>query len=132
MESIFVIRKIILEYAAKRRTSLAKPLEDGFSEGFKLLSRKASDVNSVEISTTDYSPVINMKGYEGNWLERDLSATEKQHVGLSMLYAICKLSRKSLPVVVDTPCFQNGQRTQGLVCHQFLSKIIPSGHSSHH
>ena len=25
-----------------------------------------------------------MEGYSGNWLDRDLSATEKQHVGLSM------------------------------------------------
>lgn len=123
LESILVIRKIILEYAAKRRTSLAKPLEDGFSEGFKLLSRKASAVESVEISTADYSPVINMTGYEGNWLERDLSATEKQHVGLSMLYAICKLSRKSLPVVVDTPVSRMDKEHKGWSVTNFYPQL---------
>ncbi|MBS73019.1 MAG: hypothetical protein CMA91_02035, partial [Euryarchaeota archaeon] len=103
LELILVIRKIILEYAAKRRDSLSKPLEEGFAEGFKLLSRKSEAVKSVQISTTDYSPFIEMEGYDGNWLDRDLSATEKQHVGLSMLYAISKLSRIPLPIVVDTP-----------------------------
>ena len=91
LELILVIRKIILEYAAKRRDSLSKPLEEGFAEGFKLLSRKSEAVKNVQISTTDYSPFIEMERYDGNWLDRDLSATEKQHVGLSMLYAISKV-----------------------------------------
>ena len=90
LELILVIRKIILEYASQRRSSLAKPFEKGFSEGFKLLSRKAKSVKKVQISASDYTPSITMEGYDGNWLDRDLSATEKQHVGLSMLYAICK------------------------------------------
>ena len=58
----------------------------------------------MQISTTDYSPFIEMDGY-GKLVDRDLSATEKQHVGLSMLYAISKLSRIPLPIVVDTPVF---------------------------
>jgi len=103
LELILITRKIILEYASQRRNSLAEPLEQGFSEGFKLLSRKSVSVEEVKISTKDYSPSIKMEGYDGNWLDRDLSATEKQHVGLSMLYAICKLSRTALPVVIDTP-----------------------------
>ena len=49
-----------------------------------------------------------MRGFKGNWLDRDLSATEKQHVGLSLLYALRKASSiskygLSLPVVIDTP-----------------------------
>ncbi len=47
LELIIVIRKIILEYAAKRRDSLAKPLEEGFAEGFKLLSRKSEAVKGM-------------------------------------------------------------------------------------
>ena len=70
LELILVIRKIILEYAAKRRDSLAKPLEEGFAEGFKLLSRKSESVKDVRISTTDYSPFIEMDGYvEIGWTE---------------------------------------------------------------
>ena len=60
LELILVIRKIILEYASQRRASLAKPLEEGFSEGFKLLSRKAKSVKKVQISASDYTPSIMM------------------------------------------------------------------------
>ena len=123
LELILVIRKIILEYAAKRRDSLAKPLEEGFAEGFKLLSRKSEAVKDVQISTTDYSPFIEMEGYDGNWLDRDLSATEKQHVGLSMLYAISKLSRIPLPIVVDTPVSRMDKEHKGWSVTRFYPKL---------
>ena len=123
LESILQIRKIITEYAAQKRAALAKPLEDGFSEGFKLLSRKASSVKSVTVSPVDYSPSITMDGYDGNWLDRDLSATEKQHVGLSMLYAICKLSRISLPVVVDTPVSRMDKEHKGWSVTNFYPQL---------
>ena len=123
LELILVIRKIILEYAAQRRTSLARPLQKGFSEGFKLLSRKAKSVKNVEISASDYSPFITMQGYDGNWLDRDLSATEKQHVGLSMLYAICKLSRNALPVVVDTPVSRMDKEHKGWSVTKFYPQL---------
>jgi len=123
LELILVTRKIILEYASQRRTSLTKPLEEGFSEGFKLLSRKAKSVKNVQISASDYSPSITMDGYDGNWLERDLSATEKQHVGLSMLYAICKLSRTALPVVVDTPVSRMDKQHKGWSVTKFYPQL---------
>ena len=59
LDLILKTRKLILEYASQRRNSLAKPLQDGFSEGFKLLSRKAKSVKEVQISAlSDYSPSI--------------------------------------------------------------------------
>jgi len=44
-----------------------------------------------------------MTGFPGNWLDRDLSATERQHVGLSLLYALRKVGNRPIPVVIDTP-----------------------------
>lgn len=123
LELILTVRKLILEYASKKRESLSKPLEQGFEDGFKLLSRKASAVESVTISPSDYSPLIEMKGYDGNWLDRDLSATEKQHVGLAMLYAICKISRTSLPVVVDTPVSRMDKEHKGWSVTKFYPKL---------
>ena len=123
LELILMVRKIILEYAAKRRDSLAKPLEEGFSEGFRLLSRKSESVKDVRISTKDYSPFIEMEGYSGNWLDRDLSATEKQHVGLSMLYAISKLSRIPLPIVVDTPVSRMDKEHKGWSVTRFYPQL---------
>ena len=90
------------------RKEFGEPLESSFLEGFELLSRKSGRLEEVKIDTNDYSTNLKMRGFDGNWFDRDLSATEKQHVGLSLLYALRKaaLSSKyglSLPVIIDTP-----------------------------
>ena len=90
------------------RADFAKPLEEAFAEGFELLSRKSGRLESVTIDTSDYSTSLSMRGFEGNWLDRDLSATEKQHVGLALVYALRKVRGNAewfspLPVVIDTP-----------------------------
>ena len=123
LDVIMKIRRIILQYGENRRKALAEPLENGFREGFKLLSRKSSNVESVTISPSDYTPTIKMKDYDGNWLDRDLSATEKQHVGLSMLYAISKLSRSQLPVVIDTPVSRMDKEHKGWSVTRFYPKL---------
>jgi DNA sulfur modification protein DndD len=94
--------------ATSVRKEFADPLESSFLEGFELLSRKSGRLEEVKIDMRNYSTHLKMRGFDGNWLDRDLSATEKQHVGLSLLYALRKaaLSSKyglSLPVIIDTP-----------------------------
>jgi len=88
------------------RMSFAGPLESAFEEGFELLSRKSGRLEDVIIDTEDYRPLLSMRGFEGNWLDRDLSATERQHVGLSLVYALRRASTEwslPLPVIIDTP-----------------------------
>ena len=88
------------------RMSFAGPLESAFKEGFELLSRKSGRLEDVSIDTADYRPLLSMRGFEGNWLDRDLSATERQHVGLSLVYALRRASTEwslPLPVIIDTP-----------------------------
>ena len=90
------------------RENFAAPLEEAFSEGFELLSRKSGKLEKVSIDTSDYYTHLTMRGFEGNWLERDLSATERQHVGLALVYALRRARAigdwfTPLPVVVDTP-----------------------------
>ena len=90
------------------RNEFSIPLAESFKEGFELLSRKSGRLEDVKIDTKEYSTHLSMRGFSGNWLDRDLSATEKQHVGLALLYALCKASISSkyglsLPVVIDTP-----------------------------
>ena len=99
---------LIKSLTQKVRSDFGKPLEEAFAEGFELLSRKSGRLEEVKIDTNDYSTSLSMRGFKGNWLDRDLSATEKQHVGLSLLYALRKASTfskygLSLPVVIDTP-----------------------------
>lgn len=88
------------------RTKFSEPLEKSFAEGFELLSRKSNRIEEVTINPEDYSLSLKMKGFEGNWLDRDLSATEKQHVGLALVYALRRASSEwsiPLPVIIDTP-----------------------------
>jgi len=91
---------------ASVRTAFAGPLESAFAEGFELLSRKSGRIEKVTIDTDDYSTYLSMRGFSGNWLDRDLSATERQHVGLALVYALRRASTEwsmPLPVVIDTP-----------------------------
>jgi DNA sulfur modification protein DndD len=88
------------------RESFAEPLEAAFEEGFELLSRKSGWLDDVTIDTGDYAIHLSMRGFEGNWIDRDLSATERQHVGLALVYALRRASTEwslPLPVVIDTP-----------------------------
>jgi DNA sulfur modification protein DndD len=97
------LREVINRIISKERQSMAIPLSESFYEGFKLLSRKSDRLEKIEINPFNYETIIKMRGFEGNWLDRDLSATEKQHVGLSLLYALRKIGNKAYPVIIDTP-----------------------------
>ena len=79
------------------------PLANGFETAFKALSRKSSEVEAVEVEPVSYNVAIAMEGFNGNWLDYDISATERQHVGLALTSALRGLSTRALPVVVDTP-----------------------------
>ena len=48
---------------------------------------------------------------------------EKQHVGLSILYAISKLSRIPLPIVVDTPVSRMDKEHKGWSVTRFYPKL---------
>ena len=117
------IREILQVYGRARRNQMSSPLEDAFSEGFNLLSRKAKDIEGVEIDSDTYDVIIKMKGFTGNWLDRDLSATEKQHVGLSLLFALRKLAQRPLPVVVDTPTSRMDTEHKGWSVTRFYPQL---------
>jgi DNA sulfur modification protein DndD len=114
---------ILSEYASQRRDQLAIPLSEEFSSGFKLLSRKSNLIKGIEVDSDTYDVDINMKGFKGNWLDRDLSATEKQHVGLSLLFALRRLATKPLPVVVDTPTSRMDTKHKGYSVTKFYPNL---------
>ncbi len=108
------------------RREFASPLEEAFAEGFELLSRKSGSLERVEIDTSDYSVKLTMRGFEGNWLDRGLSATERQHVGLALVYALRRSSTKwslPLPVVVDTPTSRMDRRHKGWSVTKFYPEL---------
>lgn len=108
------------------RESFAGPLEASFREGFELLSRKSGRLEGVSIDASDYSTNLSMKGFEGNWLDRDLSATERQHVGLALVYALRRASTEysmPLPVIVDTPTSRMDTEHKGWSVTRFYPQL---------
>jgi DNA sulfur modification protein DndD len=117
------LQPILRDYADRRRDQLAQPLSDAFEDGFELLSRKAKRLKHIGVNPENYHVEIGMAGFPGNWLERDLSATEKQHVGLSLLYALRRQAQTALPVVVDTPTSRMDKRHKGYSVTKFYPKL---------
>ena len=123
IQFVDLIQPILNNYSNLRRDQLATPLSDSFSEGFELLSRKAKRIKHIGVNPKNYDVEIGMAGFEGNWLDRDLSATEKQHVGLSLLYALRKQAQSALPVVVDTPTSRMDKRHKGFSVKKFYPAL---------
>jgi DNA sulfur modification protein DndD len=114
---------VLDRYADDRRDQLAQPLSEAFEKGFELLSRKAKRIKHIGVNPQTYEVDIGMAGFSGNWLDRDLSATEKQHVGLSLLYALRHQAQSALPVVVDTPTSRMDKRHKGYSVTKFYPKL---------
>ena len=117
------LQPVLSDYADRRRDQLAQPLSEAFEDGFELLSRKAKRLKHIGVNPENYHVEIGMAGFSGNWLERDLSATEKQHVGLSLLYALRRQAQTALPVVVDTPTSRMDKRHKGYSVTKFYPKL---------
>ena len=123
IDFIDTIQPVLQDYAERRRDQMAQPLSNAFEEGFELLSRKAKRLKHIGVNPENYHVEIGMAGFSGNWLERDLSATEKQHVGLSLLYALRRQAQTALPVVVDTPTSRMDKRHKGYSVTKFYPQL---------
>lgn len=108
---------------AQARSNLAEPLAEEFKAGFTKLSRKSDRVAEVKVDPENYSVHLSMNGFDGNWLDRDLSATERQHTGLSLVYALRRLSNRALPVVVDTPVSRMDREHKEWSVHRFYPEL---------
>ena len=123
IDTIDILNQVIDKVMNKERELMAEPLSEMFFKGFELLSRKAERLEKVSIDPENYQTIIKMRGCEGNWLNRDLSATEKQHVGLALLYALRKLGNKAYPVIVDTPTSRMDKDHKGWSVTRFYPSL---------
>ena len=114
---------ILSSYLGIKRKAVCPDLESAFAEGFSILNRKSGKLERASIDSETYSTEIFMKGFEGNWLDRELSATESQHVGLSLLYGMTRLSSMALPVVVDTPTSRMDSNHKSLSVTKFYPNL---------
>lgn len=114
---------ILSNYLQIKRKAVCPDLESAFAEGFSILNRKSGQLEKASIDSETYSTQIFMDGFKGNWLRKDLSATESQHVGLSLLYGMTRLSSMALPVVVDTPTSRMDSNHKSLSVTKFYPNL---------
>ena len=83
-------------------TKKSERIESEILDCFKLLIRKKAMISKVTLDKDNY----NLKLYNSKGLEifyEDLSVGERQLLAVSILWALAKISKQNLPIIIDTP-----------------------------
>jgi DNA sulfur modification protein DndD len=96
------IRDLMSEYSKEITRFKLGELKRHFVDTFGRLARKEDLVIGAEIDEEDFSvTLIDRRG--ARIPKESLSAGERQIYAIAMLEALAKTSRRSLPVIIDTP-----------------------------
>jgi DNA sulfur modification protein DndD len=95
-------REVLNLFEEKIRSKHISTLEKLIKEGFEILLRKRSFINSISICPDTFSLTINIVG-EGFVPASKLSAGERQLLAVAVLWALAQSSGRKLPTVIDTP-----------------------------
>lgn len=107
------------EYVTSLTAKKSSELEEAVRNRFKQLWRKGDVVRRIEIDPTTFS--VSLYDRHGRTVQKkELSAGEKQIYAISMLWGLAEVSRRPLPMVIDTPLgrLDSDHRTH-LVNHYF-------------
>jgi DNA sulfur modification protein DndD len=77
-------------------------LEQELATCFNVLSRKTDSVRRVSISPSDFSVTLFDRS-DSPLPKQALSAGEKQIYAIAVLWALARVSRRPLPLIIDTP-----------------------------
>jgi DNA sulfur modification protein DndD len=95
-------REVLNLFEEKIRSKHISTLQKLIKEGFEVLLRKRSFINSISICPDTFSLTINIVG-EGFVPASKLSAGERQLLAVAVLWALAQASGRKLPTVIDTP-----------------------------
>ena len=95
-------REVLSLFEERIRSKHINTLEKLIKEGFEVLLRKRSFINSISICPQTFSLTINIVG-EGFVPASKLSAGERQLLAVAVLWALAQASGRKLPTVIDTP-----------------------------
>jgi DNA sulfur modification protein DndD len=79
-----------------------KQLESELTNCFNVLSRKSDSVRRASISPVDFSVTLYDRS-DAPIPKQALSAGEKQIYAIAVLWALARVSRRPLPLIIDTP-----------------------------
>jgi DNA sulfur modification protein DndD len=99
----------------KKRNEVARHL----TGMYRRLARKSDVVDRIEIEETTFRPkLIDRKG--NSIPLHSLSAGEREIYALSLLWALNKTSRRTLPVVIDTPLARLDSKHRSAIVESYL------------
>ena len=101
-ERISNIREILAQFERELTIAKVAQLEDEIFECYSRIYRKTGFINRVKIDPKSFDVIMFDKNQKIIPVDK-LSAGEKQIYAISVLWALSKMSGKSLPMIIDTP-----------------------------
>lgn len=89
---------------------------------FNRLSRKGELLKRISIDRTDFT--VSVTRWDGTKLPKErLSAGEKQLMAISLLWSLARASKRSIPVVVDTPLARLDQEHRKNLLREYFPHV---------
>jgi len=96
------IQSALDEFTRALIAERVKQLEHELTDCFSILSRKSDSVRRASISPVNFSVTLYDRG-DSPIPKQALSAGEKQIYAIAILWALARVSRRPLPLIIDTP-----------------------------
>ena len=96
------IQSALDDFTTSLITERVHQLEVELTDCFNVLSRKTDSVRRASISPLDFAVTLYDRG-DSPITKQALSAGEKQIYAIAVLWALARVSRRPLPLIIDTP-----------------------------
>ena len=101
-DRIKTIREVLSVFEKELTETKVKQLEDAIYNCYSKIHRKSGFIGGIRINPKNFEVTMFDRGQRIVPIER-LSAGEKQIYAISVLWALARMSGKTLPMVIDTP-----------------------------
>lgn len=102
IDTIHNVQKLLKEYRNTIRELKVSEFEENLLSSLSMLLRKQDFVGKVKVDTENFG--ITLKRSDDSIINEDSSSNgEKQVMAIGILLALAKITKKSLPFIIDTP-----------------------------
>jgi DNA sulfur modification protein DndD len=109
---------VVSQFREQHKRQRIRDLQTHIQQMMATLAHKGSDqFNSVRIDPSNFH--MSLFDLDENEVRR-LSAGEREILALSMLWALGRISRRALPIVIDTPLGRLDRRHRDNIVESFL------------
>ncbi|MBT4352521.1 DNA sulfur modification protein DndD [archaeon] len=102
LKTVNKIKKVLQKYHSNIIEFRVEDFNKSFLTYFNKIARKKNIFTNVELNKNDYSVTL-FKEDNKKIQKSQLSAGEKQIYAVAVIWTLTKLSRRSLPFIIDTP-----------------------------